>query len=115
MSKKDAKKRRAEEEEVAFGGLGAGRGGKRRLGGFGAEFDDLLGNMDSDRELVENGTRTDRGRVGCRRVEVNARARTRLTGPSIDRRRAREVEGIRYLGESCNDKSVLTRFGLFVA
>lgn len=49
LSKKDAKKRRAEEEEVAFGGLGAGRGGKRRLGGFGAEFDDLLGNMDSDR------------------------------------------------------------------
>ncbi|GAA6041317.1 hypothetical protein JCM8097_001336 [Rhodosporidiobolus ruineniae] len=43
MSKKDAKKRRAEEEEVAFGGLGAGKGGKRRLGGFGAEFDDLLG------------------------------------------------------------------------
>lgn len=49
MSKKDAKKRRAEEEEVAFGGLGAGRGGKRRLGGFGAEFDDLLGNMEGDR------------------------------------------------------------------
>lgn len=43
MSKKDSKKRRQEEEEVAFGGLGAGRGGKRRLGGFGAEFDDLLG------------------------------------------------------------------------
>ena len=43
MSKKDAKRRRAEEEEVAFGGLGAGKGGKRRLGGFGAEFDDLLG------------------------------------------------------------------------
>ncbi|GAA5876824.1 hypothetical protein JCM1840_002056 [Sporobolomyces johnsonii] len=43
MSKKDAKKRRAEEEEVAFGGLGAGKGGKRRLGGFGAEFDDILG------------------------------------------------------------------------
>ncbi|GAA6006137.1 hypothetical protein JCM10207_000535 [Rhodosporidiobolus poonsookiae] len=43
MSKKDARKRRAEEEEVAFGGLGAGKGGKRRLGGFGAEFDDILG------------------------------------------------------------------------
>ncbi|GAA5875261.1 hypothetical protein JCM8547_006882 [Rhodosporidiobolus lusitaniae] len=42
-NKKEAKKRRAEEEEVAFGGLGAGKGGKRRLGGFGAEFDDLLG------------------------------------------------------------------------
>ncbi|GAA5998061.1 small subunit rRNA maturation protein LCP5 [Rhodotorula paludigena] len=43
MSKKESKKRRAQEEEVAFGGLGAGAGGKRRLGGFGAEFDDLLG------------------------------------------------------------------------
>ncbi|ORY90754.1 hypothetical protein BCR35DRAFT_274744 [Leucosporidium creatinivorum] len=49
MSKKDAKKRRNEEEEVAFGGLGAGRGGKRRLGGFGAEFDDLLGDMGGER------------------------------------------------------------------
>lgn len=49
MSKKDAKKRRNEEEEVAFGGLGAGKGGKRRLGGFGAEFDDLLGDMGGDR------------------------------------------------------------------
>lgn len=47
MSKKDSKKRRNEEEEVAFGGLGAGKGGKRRLGGFGAEFDDLLGGMDT--------------------------------------------------------------------
>ncbi|SGY69473.1 BQ5605_C004g03019 [Microbotryum silenes-dioicae] len=49
MSKKDAKKRRAEEEEVAFGGLGAGRGGKRRLGGYGAEFDDLLGEISKGR------------------------------------------------------------------
>lgn len=49
MSKKDSKKRRNEEEEVAFGGLGAGRGGKRRLGGFGAEFDDLLGDMGGER------------------------------------------------------------------
>lgn len=47
MSKKDAKKRRAEEEEVAFGGLGAGKG--RRLGGFGAELDDLLGEMRNSR------------------------------------------------------------------
>jgi U3 small nucleolar ribonucleoprotein protein LCP5 len=49
MSKKDSKKRRNEEEEVAFGGLGAGKGGKRRLGGFGAEFDDLLGDMGGER------------------------------------------------------------------
>ncbi|KAI5478994.1 myosin heavy chain [Pseudohyphozyma bogoriensis] len=49
MSKKDSKKRRSEEEEVAFGGLGAGKGGKRRLGGFGAEFDDLLHDMGSER------------------------------------------------------------------
>lgn len=42
-SKKDERDRRRMEEEVAFGGLGAGKGGKRRLGGFGAEFDDLLG------------------------------------------------------------------------
>lgn len=49
MSKKDAKRRRAEEEEVAFGGLGAGKGGKRRLGGFGAELDDLLGEMKNSR------------------------------------------------------------------
>ncbi|KAK4699661.1 U3 small nucleolar ribonucleoprotein LCP5, partial [Phenoliferia sp. Uapishka_3] len=50
MSKKDSKKRRNEEEEVAFGGLGAGKGGKRRLGGFGAEFDDLLGNHAGERK-----------------------------------------------------------------
>lgn len=43
MSKKEGRARRAQEAEVAFGGLGAGQGGKRRLGGFGAEFDDLLG------------------------------------------------------------------------
>ncbi|KAL8291878.1 hypothetical protein RQP46_002136 [Phenoliferia psychrophenolica] len=49
MSKKDSKKRRNEEEEVAFGGLGAGKGGKRRLGGFGAEFDDLLGDFGGTR------------------------------------------------------------------
>lgn len=48
-SKKESKKRRNEEEEVAFGGLGAGKGGKRRLGGFGAEFDDLLGDMGGTR------------------------------------------------------------------
>lgn len=48
-SKKESKKRRNEEEEVAFGGLGAGKGGKRRLGGFGAEFDDLLGDMAGSR------------------------------------------------------------------
>lgn len=48
-SKKDSKKRRNEEEEVAFGGLGAGKGGKRRLGGFGAELDDLLGDMAGSR------------------------------------------------------------------
>jgi U3 small nucleolar ribonucleoprotein protein LCP5 len=54
MSKKDAKRRRAEEEEVAFGGLGAGKGGKRRLGGFGAEFDDLLGgDRGGDRKRTE--------------------------------------------------------------
>lgn len=51
MSKKDSKKRRNEEEEVAFGGLGAGKGGKRRLGGFGAEFDDLLGEMSGNRRM----------------------------------------------------------------
>ncbi|GAA5844888.1 hypothetical protein JCM9279_000031 [Rhodotorula babjevae] len=43
MSKKEGRARRAQEAEVAFGGLGAGAGGKRRLGGFGAEFDDILG------------------------------------------------------------------------
>lgn len=54
MSKKDAKRRRAEEEEVAFGGLGAGKGGKRRLGGFGAEFDDILGgDRGGDRKRTE--------------------------------------------------------------
>lgn len=42
-SKKESAQRRRDEEEVAFGGLGAGKNGKRRLGGFGAEFDDLLG------------------------------------------------------------------------
>jgi U3 small nucleolar ribonucleoprotein protein LCP5 len=49
LSKKEAKKRRAEEEEVAFGGLGSGQGGKRRLGGFGGEFDGLLGDLESGR------------------------------------------------------------------
>ncbi|KAK4050533.1 hypothetical protein OIO90_005000 [Microbotryomycetes sp. JL221] len=48
-SKKEARKRRAQEEEVAFGGLGSGKEGRRRLGGFGAEFDDLLGEMDRGR------------------------------------------------------------------
>ena len=48
-SKKESAQRRRDEEEVAFGGLGAGKNGKRRLGGFGAEFDDLLGDMESSR------------------------------------------------------------------
>ncbi|KAK4052141.1 hypothetical protein OIV83_002435 [Microbotryomycetes sp. JL201] len=48
-SKKEARQRRAQEEEVAFGGLGSGKNGRRRLGGFGAEFDDLLGEMDRGR------------------------------------------------------------------
>lgn len=49
VSKKESKQRRNEEEEVAFGGLGSGKGGKRRLGGFGAELDDLLGDMAGSR------------------------------------------------------------------
>jgi U3 small nucleolar ribonucleoprotein protein LCP5 len=48
-SKKESAQRRRDEEEVAFGGLGAGKNGKRRLGGFGAEFDDLLGDMAGSR------------------------------------------------------------------
>ncbi|GAA6064236.1 hypothetical protein JCM10212_006365 [Sporobolomyces blumeae] len=72
MSKKDAKRRRAEEEEVAFGGLGAGKGGKRRLGGFGAEFDDLLGgDRGGDRKRTEA---YDQMR-GMKRQKVPAKAR----------------------------------------
>lgn len=48
-SKKESAQRRRDEEEVAFGGLGAGKNGKRRLGGFGAEFDDLLDDMGGSR------------------------------------------------------------------
>lgn len=48
-SKKESAQRRRDEEEVAFGGLGAGKNGKRRLGGFGAEFDDLLNDFGGDR------------------------------------------------------------------
>lgn len=64
MSKKDSKKRRNEEEEVAFGGLGAGKGGKRRLGGFGAEFDDLLGENRRSEGAYETMKGFKKARVG---------------------------------------------------
>lgn len=54
-SKKDERDRRRMEEEVAFGGLGAGKGGKRRLGGFGAEFDDLLGHGNTNNGASQKG------------------------------------------------------------
>ncbi|GAA5973357.1 hypothetical protein JCM11641_003089 [Rhodosporidiobolus odoratus] len=77
MSKKDAKKRRAEEEEVAFGGLGAGKGGKRRLGGFGAEFDDILGDHRGGEKRRDGAYEAMRGmkRQKVAPMESNADAR----------------------------------------
>ncbi|SCV72433.1 BQ2448_3970 [Microbotryum intermedium] len=86
MSKKDAKKRRAEEEEVAFGGLGAGRGGKRRLGGYGAEFDDLLGEIGKGRnqgayDMMKKMKRDDhRGSSGAAGEQGEGRGSNGLAG-----------------------------------
>ncbi|BGP18997.1 hypothetical protein JCM10213_009294 [Rhodosporidiobolus nylandii] len=99
MSKKDAKKRRAEEEEVAFGGLGAGKGGKRRLGGFGAEFDDLLGDHRGGEKRRDGAYDAMRG---MKRQKVAANARDE------DGRSSAGVTGLG--GDSAGGKRVKSKF-----
>lgn len=77
-SKKESAQRRRDEEEVAFGGLGAGKNGKRRLGGFGAELDDLLGDMEGSRAkgAYEQMRGMKRAKVGTGGVEKDESAGT---------------------------------------
>ncbi|BGP37393.1 hypothetical protein JCM10449v2_001299 [Rhodotorula kratochvilovae] len=92
MSKKEARARRAQEAEVAFGGLGAGQGGKRRLGGFGAEFDDILGDDRGEkrREKAYDAMRgMKRAKPAAKERDVDGRGTSGVAGGDGPRKRTK--------------------------
>lgn len=92
MSKKEAKRRRQDEETIALGGSGIGANtgrGRARGAGFADEFGDLLRNRDSGRGMVDAYDDL-RARSNKKSAFERSKARESLDDPYINEERPRK-------------------------
>ena len=83
MKKKDAKRRREDEADIALGGIGGGQRGRGHGGGFEDEFGDILRTVGRSRS-VGAGDGYEELRQKGKKASVLARSRSRGDGDNLD-------------------------------